>query len=311
MDNKVANNIEIRVIGLMRNGNHAIIEWIMDQYKGKPICFLNNIPHGIYDPFLIERKRKLKEISANLNLEELRRCKKHLLLYSYEDSSSLKKLNLNILESVNQTSGSKEFRNFIGKSDCFFDIYILRDPLNAFASRLKMLYDNAPGLRDIKSIAEQWKIIAKKALEIDESSPNEIFINYNTWCSDSNYRRELSKRLGGEYSESTLYNIPNYGGGSSFMGASEKKISLSQLFKQRVKILNLKRILNLFFYVKRIFVSNKTLDTNNRWQAFQKDQNFRNMILDKELLSLYKSLFKISPEVKRYFVDNMDDALEF
>ncbi len=44
------NFIEIRVYGLMRSGNHAIIKWIQDQYSGHITCFLNNVAHGTVIP---------------------------------------------------------------------------------------------------------------------------------------------------------------------------------------------------------------------------------------------------------------------
>ena len=57
------NEIEIRVLGLQRSGNHALITWITAQYPKKSWCFLNNIKHGDYDP----HRRKLQD-SARISI---------------------------------------------------------------------------------------------------------------------------------------------------------------------------------------------------------------------------------------------------
>ncbi len=31
--------LELRVCGLMRSGNHVVIDWIMAQHSGQPVCF--------------------------------------------------------------------------------------------------------------------------------------------------------------------------------------------------------------------------------------------------------------------------------
>jgi hypothetical protein len=44
------NALELRVYGLMRSGNHAIIEWILGLFPAAKTCFLNNVDHGNKDP---------------------------------------------------------------------------------------------------------------------------------------------------------------------------------------------------------------------------------------------------------------------
>ena len=40
------NFLEVRAYGLMRSGNHAIIEWAQSQFAGEITCFLNNLGMG-------------------------------------------------------------------------------------------------------------------------------------------------------------------------------------------------------------------------------------------------------------------------
>jgi hypothetical protein len=43
------NRVEIRVIGMSRSGNHAIIDWVLSQARGR-MCFLNCAEPGT-NPF--------------------------------------------------------------------------------------------------------------------------------------------------------------------------------------------------------------------------------------------------------------------
>lgn len=95
------NKLEIRVCGLQRSGNHAIINWIIGQHKKEKICFLNNVRHGDYNPFFTAKQIFVYNIDG-LNdgriqkqiirdnpevLETLSCINKGLLLYSYEDDN--------------------------------------------------------------------------------------------------------------------------------------------------------------------------------------------------------------------------------
>ena len=72
-DNEFTNFLEIRVIGLMRSGNHAIIDWIQQQYAGHSICFLNNVKHGEIDPYTNYTNISLTGIVEEIDIEALRK----------------------------------------------------------------------------------------------------------------------------------------------------------------------------------------------------------------------------------------------
>src|SRR4030095_14422894 len=138
------NFLEVRAYGLMRSGNHAIIEWVQNQFTGEITCFLNNVKHGDHDPYNSYEQRVLTGIDNQIDIETLRMTKKRLLVYSYEDRYELEAGNRTFHESVFQSGFEKKRRFYLGASKHEFDILIVRDPFNFFASRLKLMQVRGP-----------------------------------------------------------------------------------------------------------------------------------------------------------------------
>ncbi len=125
--NEIVNQKEIRVVGLRRTGNHAIINWMRKQHNGE-VWHLNKVPvkrnpyRFLYEHYPYEKFTK--EASGDF-------LKKDCLIYSYEDFE---------LEEI----ASQEFENkhdiYLGKSAVRYDVLILRDPYNFMSSRLKKDY---------------------------------------------------------------------------------------------------------------------------------------------------------------------------
>lgn len=238
------NNIEIRVIGQMRSGNHAIIAWLQNLYPNKSICFLNNIRHGDYDPFENYAQIELTGIDELTDTDTLKNSNKDVLIYSYEDSKSLEIENVDFISSISNESFERNREQYFGKSNHRFDVIIIRDPFNCLSSRLVLLRKRGPmgGLDNLTLIKENWKILAKKALQIREkSNADEIVINYNKWISDNTYQAEIAKKLMGIYAVSSLDNISKYGPGSSFSNTNVPRLTMDDLIEKWHKIFSLKR----------------------------------------------------------------------
>jgi hypothetical protein len=154
MTSEWRNFLEIRAYGLMRSGNHAIIEWIQNQFSGEVTCFLNNVKHGEYDPFSYYEQMVLTGVENREDAETLRMMKKRLLVYSYEDRRELETANINFYESVFQLGFEKKRLTYLGPSKHRFDLLVIRDPFNFLASRLKLIQVRGPqgGVRDFTLI---------------------------------------------------------------------------------------------------------------------------------------------------------------
>src|SRR5262245_51090427 len=159
-DPSATNFLEMRVYGLMRSGNHAIIQWIQQQYSGCITCFLNNVKHGDHDPYLNHDDLILTGVNESIDLDPLRKLPKHLLVYSYEDVKNLQANNIDFVSSVFHKDFEENREHYLGTSNHQFDILIIRDPFNCLASRIKLLKERKPFwvVNDLNVVIKNWKI---------------------------------------------------------------------------------------------------------------------------------------------------------
>ena len=301
---EIVNNIEIRVVGQMRNGNHAIIDWIRGLYPNRSVCFLNNIRHGNSDPFKAFAQIETYNIDKQSDIEALRNTKKDILIYSYEDNDTLEAAGIDIIRSVFDKAFEKNREYYLGKSKHHFDILIIRDPFNSFASRLTLLRkrggDGAGGLTNLQTIKENWKAIAKKVVQIEEKGDGGMMvINYNKWISDETYSKSLSRRLMGSYWKKSLDDIAPYGGGSSFDHSNIKKLRVRDLFLKWYKLLSMRRLLHAKSNFKRFFIRPKTPhEFLTRWRAMAYDKEFRGLFEDRDIFELSEAIFGEIPDTR-------------
>ena len=167
----------IKIYGMMRSGHHAIMEWIAAQFYKKAAVF--------HRPNL-EQVEKFKNLNSS-----------KYVIYNCEDYIPQIKDGLNIL--------------------------VLRDLYNLFASRLRHQTDYFDeSKKNHKKCTSEFGLFTKPALSLWKTyatcyqSKKWFNINYNKWFSNKEYRKSLSKQLGGTFNDSTIQNVSVYGGGSSF-----------------------------------------------------------------------------------------------
>ena len=262
--NKIINNIEIRIVGLRRSGNHAIINWLASHYNRK-ICFLNDVK-PITNPFLTFKKNTIifnKDFYKEFNIDK-EKCgkfsKKKCLMYSYEDES---------LKNIFHKNFKKNHDKFVGKSKKIYNIIILRDPFNMFASRFALNYHSRKKnfLKEFK-IRELWKSYAREYLgETDYLGKNKITINYNLWFSNNNYRRSIENKLGLKPNDEKIREILNFGNGSSFDGMKFNGDA------NKMKVLE-------------------------RWKILANDEIYKFILKDKQLIKYSNKIFGKIPETE-------------
>lgn len=302
-DVEYVNFIEIRVYGLRRSGNHAIIKWIQEQYSGHITCFLNNVVHGS-DPYINFNQSVLTGIDEQIEIETLRKIKKRLLIYSYEDSNYHKMQNTDFLSSVFRPDFEENRISYLGISQHQFDVAIIRDPFNSFASRLTMFQENRSGgsVTDMPLISNNWKIMAKEVINLTKDpKEGKLVINYNRWVTDQNYRENLSKQLKGKFIDSSISKVANFGGGSSFQETNIEKLTIKTLITRWYKILDIRRFAKIGFYWKRLFAPklNKSVFFE-RWKVVSDDEKFRILFLDNEIIELSEELFGEIPGTREF-----------
>ncbi len=244
---EVINQKEIRIVGIRRTGNHAIVGWIRAQHP-EYAFHINHPPAGknpyqfLYTHF--KKPEQYQEAIGNFS-------KKSLLILSYEDQE---------IEKICSAKFEKFHDTYVGISASRFDVLILRDPFNLLASRIK---SNKSSLTDGTALEaiQFWKSYAREFLgETQFLIHNKLCINFNKWHYDAQYREEIAKHLNLEFTDAGRERVRDYGGGSSFDGrqldgqASQLKIlNRWELFEDVDWFWNLFKDEELLDYTERIF----------------------------------------------------------
>lgn len=250
------NNTEIRVHGLQRSGNHAIMNWIAAQSAG--ICVVLNDCEPGTNPF--DTMQEYCEYSDGrlVALSHTWDCaarelvhpripqQRNLLIHSYEDR---------------ELSGDRIPETWIGRSTSQFEVLIVRDPLNFFASRLKM-WTKLTGLKEQRLVVELWKTYAREALGLTTvlEPARRVVIEFGKWKDDVEYRRHTATKLEIAFSDRGIDSLIEVGPGSSFDG-----------FDYRTKA--------------------SEMAVNQRWKSCIGNDEYGSILADRELQQLSLQLF--------------------
>ncbi|MEX0886888.1 MAG: hypothetical protein WD009_10665 [Phycisphaeraceae bacterium] len=205
------NGAEVRVIGLSRSGNHAILNWIYAQAPGRA-CLLNCV-EGRLNPFATARPMedglpyRVNYPGFDPDAERAGRFSvKDWLIFSHEDA---------YLGNASSPEFERGHDALVGPSGRRVDVLVLRDPYNLFASRLRWgQCVISPGIA-----AQMWKQHAREYLgETRRLRHEPVLISYNRWVRDRDYRRRLARRLGLTFTDAGVREVAGCNGGSSFDG---------------------------------------------------------------------------------------------
>lgn len=249
---EAVNQHEIRITGMSRSGNHAIIHWVTRQLGGR-YCFLN-CAEPKTNPF--ETARPLhgdRTFEANYDLDLAAERAGHLsrkdvLLHSYEDA---------FLGMIRSPAFEENHDAWVGPSARRTEVLILRDPFNLFASRRKAQY----ALVTDHTARRIWKQHAREFVDGPRYlDPERVLVSYNRWASDPEYRREIARQLGLAFSDAGANDVPEVGAGSSFDGT-------------------------------RFSGAAHQMDIFGRWRHFEDDPEYLALLDDPELLRLSEAIF--------------------
>jgi hypothetical protein len=252
---QVINQREIRIVGLRRTGNHAIITWVREQATGTDRHLNNLIPlenpfrykyehlRDYYPQYDKEAERYRQEAIGNF-------VAKDWFLYSYEDHD---------LGQITSPRFEQKHDLYVGHSEIRYDLLILRDPFNLFASRYKNNYLDvaAPG----KSMVDLWIDYAKEFVnETNYLTHNKLCVSYNRWAMDKAYRQQIAEQLGLAFTDAGINKVGSWGGGSSFEG---------QAFRDRAR----------------------EMDVTNRWKHFLDQPDYCALFQRPELWHYSEQIF--------------------
>lgn len=208
---RYVNEHELRVIGMSRSGNHAVINWITNQVRGRA-CFLN-CTEGKHNPFHTARPMEdgrsyeTNDPSFDLASEQQGRLSpKDYLIFSHEDS---------FLANACSEIFEQQHDAWVGPSRRRYDVLVLRDPFNLFASRRWAGVDEVSPATALRI----WKQHAREFLgKTRRLRHRRVLISYNHWFADREYRRAIAGQLGLCFTDQGLERVACCNGGSSFDG---------------------------------------------------------------------------------------------
>ena len=260
---QIVNQKDLRVVGMRRTGNHALLRWIEQQQPGVT-RHLNNVAAG-KNPYRHKADNLRRYHPEHREMSDAYRKQskgdfitRDCLISSYEDWS---------LMQITQPRFERNRELYLGKSAKTMDAIILRDPFNLFASRFKQNFIATKAKK--LSMVDMWLEYAREFLrETAYLQPNLICISYNRWFSDQDYRRELADKLDIPFSDEGLSDVPTFGGGSSFDGT-------------------------------RLSGQARAMDVTNRWKTFEENEAFRQCFKDPELWHYSQRIFGDIPGTER------------
>ena len=200
----------LRIFGMRRSGNHAVINWLARNAPGGRSLFFNDCtpgrkPFETYRAVEIDGERVAGNGGDPVKLAA-RAGDGTALMFSYEDAMPNERRRRPVSVGVDEALISHE-------------VVICRGILNWAASLLKKVQGN-----DAYSAAERVAIVLKALggyarmleLAMAEDERGVVVIRYEPWMTDAGYRAGLLERLGFEARDDSLGEVQRYGNGSSF-----------------------------------------------------------------------------------------------
>lgn len=265
---------EFRFVGMSRSGNHAIINWVIQQLDGHYL-FLN-CAEPKHNPYLTARPLSMDGPVYRTNMIEFKEkeeqegkfIEKDYLLYSYEDC---------FLGTLNHPGFRKKREQWVGRSLEQKEILILRDPFNLFASRKKsnlLRGHYSHGAKPISTavLKRIYKQHAREYLGARKNLRHLVPIKFNTWTRSRDYREEISRELGIPFTDKGFLEVSKVAGGSSFDGVTHSGAA-------------------------------DKMNLNDRWKKYAEDEEYWELF-DEELVEITQKIFgKIEPV--RYYVEEI------
>lgn len=202
----------LRVYGMRRSGNHAIIDWMMRNAPDGAGLFLNNCKPN-RDPVASARGVAIYDAGKERDLANApdkiaAAGPAPFTLVSYEDTMP----------------GPKRAALYAAPETC---VIIYRSYLNWAASLLRKIQGNAGygPLERMRVMMQAMRTYGEMLGRVQDADV--VAICYDDWVSNDGYRRAALSRLQLPGRDLDLGAVQRYGGGSSFQGKKAETASLA------------------------------------------------------------------------------------
>ena len=204
-------NCEIYIVGVCRSGLHALAAWIIPQIASTVAYFVGVLNgHAFSYPTEFYSSGKLIEKTELYENQDVER-----IIYDIQDVCKPSTLEGFIQDRRSNISSKRKTI-----------LFLMRNPLNNIASRMEYSIKYLYFTKKVNQIAiDYWIECAKEYLgetdilaKLKESGriDDYVFVFYDTWFQDEEYRKEISDKLGLSFNDNGLNTVRHEGFGSSF-----------------------------------------------------------------------------------------------
>lgn len=198
----------IRVFGLRRSGNHAVINWLTRNAPGRAI-FFNNCRVG-HSPFTAHNGIEVDGVQVGRPGDDAREHAKAVgdgavVFISYENTMPWADRRKAVSPGVPAQSVAQ-------------DVIIVRDFLNWSASLVKKMHSNAEysARQRVTFALRLMDLYAQVLDEMLNEARTSVVIRYDAWHADPGYRRDVLGQMGFDPRDDSTGKVEAYGNGSSF-----------------------------------------------------------------------------------------------
>lgn len=193
--------VEVQVVAGMRSGHHAIIHWLLCHFPG--VTAFRNNPLG--DEHWLYRHADDAYQAADRRRPQPKDC----YLFNLEDVT---------LRRAAEILRARREALAWGRAGTVHRLLVLRDLDNFMASRVRAEGGRIPGF-PAADWTGLWLSHARAfAGLVAPHVEGLVFVSYNAWAADRDYRRRLAARLGLRFTDEGRGHVPRIGAGSSFDG---------------------------------------------------------------------------------------------
>jgi len=205
----------LRVFGLRRSGNHAVINWLQRNAPDGRAIFFNNCTAG-RDPFRTFRAveidgRRVGGAGGDAAEYAARAGEGATLILSYEDAMPNERRKRPVSAGIDERLIDAE-------------VIVARSFLNWAASLVKKLQVN-PDFTAHQRVGIVLKAVATYSSMLDilraDPAPGVVAIRYDDWVATPTCRAATLARLGFANRDDSLGPVQGYGNGSSFQDSAE------------------------------------------------------------------------------------------
>lgn len=215
--------LAIRIFGMQRSGNHAIISWLQRNLAEDDTIFFNDCAFG--HPLTSFNTVEMRGRTSNHRIRKVMRMPKLVALLDASKTCGIHLISYENKQVQHRETLDGYMTPGYETAPAFKDIIITRGFLNWLASFYKLKLRTRPNWLD--ELNEIY--IPAYVNHLQEAEKDDVFcIAYEDWASDETYRAGRLEALGIPCIDNDIGPMTTYGKGSSFEGADVAPETIAQ-----------------------------------------------------------------------------------